>query len=150
MIDPVALALNLVRFDTMSPPGNEDACPTYLADLRENAAFGVTRHAFAPGRTSLVAHLAGARDDLAPLAFTGHLDTVPLGTRQWSFDPRGEIRDGRLFGRGASDMKGGVAAFVAASIEAAGQNLSRGNPHSDGRRRDWVSRCRPARPSQGA
>ncbi|MEH3148583.1 MAG: M20 family metallopeptidase [Methylobacterium frigidaeris] len=119
MIDPVATALDLVRFDTISPPGSEGACAAYLAGRLRPAGFAVAEYAFAPGRTSLVARLPGRDAALAPLAFTGHLDTVPLGLAPWSFDPCGEIRDGRLHGRGASDMKGGVAAFVAAALELA-------------------------------
>lgn len=128
MIDPISLALDLVRFDTVSPPGTEAACAAHLAGLLEEAGFDVARHDFAPGRTSVVARLPGTDSDAAPLAFTGHLDTVPLGARSWSRDPWGEIHDGRLYGRGASDMKAGVAAFVAAAIDAAraGLTLRRG------------------------
>lgn len=128
MIDPIQLALDLVRFDTVSPPGNEDACASHLASLLAGVGFVVERHAFAPTRTSLVARWRGSVPGLAPLAFTGHLDTVPLGERTWLRDPFGEIREGRLYGRGASDMKGGVAAFVSAAIEGVreGSGLQRG------------------------
>lgn len=127
MTDPLALALALLRFDTVSPPGTEAACAAHLAALLEAAGFTVSRSEFAPGRTSLVARRAGTDGGLAPLAFTGHLDTVPLGARAWSADPFGEIRDGRLYGRGASDMKAGVAAFLTAAIEGArGGALRRG------------------------
>jgi succinyl-diaminopimelate desuccinylase len=119
MIDPIALALELVAFDTVSPPGTEEACAAHLAALLVQAGFDVTRHAFAPGRTSLIARLPGTDPERATLVFTGHLDTVPLGLRTWSFNPHGEIRDGRLYGRGASDMKAGVAAFVTAAIDTA-------------------------------
>ncbi len=58
--------------------------------------------------------------DKLPLGFTGHLDTVPLGAQPWSCDPfAAEIADGKLYGRGASDMKSGVAAFVTACIALA-------------------------------
>ena len=55
-----------------------------------------------------------------PIGFTGHLDTVPLGAQPWSVDPlAAEIEDGKLYGRGSSDMKSGVAAFVAACVALA-------------------------------
>ena len=55
-----------------------------------------------------------------PLAFTGHIDVVPLGARTWSKDPfAGETDNGKLYGRGTSDMKAGVAGFVAACIAMA-------------------------------
>ncbi|WP_376870485.1 M20/M25/M40 family metallo-hydrolase [Albirhodobacter sp. R86504] len=63
------------------------------------------------GRANLIAHLGSGTGE--PLAFTGHLDTFPLGNQPWRTNPfSGEIRDGKLFGRGSTDMKGGVAAFV--------------------------------------
>jgi succinyl-diaminopimelate desuccinylase len=69
------------------------------------------------GRASLIAR-RGRAGKAKPLVFTGHIDVVPLGTRPWSRDPfAGEIVDGRIYGRGSSDMKSGVAAFVAAALE---------------------------------
>ena len=71
---------------------------------------------FGEGRAQILARLGGMADK-PPLGFTGHLDTVPLGARAWSMDPfAAEIADGRLYGRGSSDMKSGVAAFIAASL----------------------------------
>ena len=118
-MDPVDLTLALVRFETINPPGREEPCAGYIAELLEPRGFTVRRHGLGPERISLVAELPGSDGDLPPLAFTGHVDTVPLGEREWSADPFGEIRGDKLFGRGASDMKGGVAAFVAAALEAA-------------------------------
>ncbi len=70
-------------------------------------------------RPNLVASIGGSTDK-PPLAFTGHTDVVPLGARDWSVPPfEGLIRDGRVWGRGASDMKAGVAAFVTAAIAMA-------------------------------
>ena len=62
---------------------------------------------------------AGQRPRPPALCMTGHLDTVPLGGAPWSGEPFGELRDGRLYGRGASDMKGGVAAIVVAAERVA-------------------------------
>jgi succinyl-diaminopimelate desuccinylase len=115
----VDLARKLVQFPSLNPPGEEKACADYVANLLEQAGLEVELHEFAPGRPSMVARLRGA-SDLNPLAFTGHLDVVPLGEKPWSTPPfAAEIRDGRLFGRGSSDMKAGVAAFVAATIAQA-------------------------------
>ena len=116
--DPVALTQALVRLNTVNPPGHEDQCVELLADLLSDAGFACQTHEFAPRRTSLVARLGGqAGSPRAPLAFTGHLDVVPLGNAAWTHDPFGaEIVDGRLYGRGSSDMKSGVAAFVCAAI----------------------------------
>jgi len=116
-MDVVALTQELVRFRTINPPGDEEPCARHLAGLLEAAGFRVSLHEFAPRRTSVVARLG---DTAAPLCFTGHIDTVPLGTRPWAHDAfAGEIASGRLYGRGTSDMKSGVAAFVVAATQLA-------------------------------
>jgi succinyl-diaminopimelate desuccinylase len=108
----VDLALELVRLDTVNPPGREEAAASLLGDRLRAAGFDVTFHEHAPGRPSVVARLEG---EGPALCMTGHLDTVPLGGAPWSVEAFGELRDGRLYGRGSSDMKGGVAAIVAAA-----------------------------------
>ena len=126
-IDCIALTQDLVRFPSLNPPGEERACIDHLARMFAEGGFEVETFAFAPGRPSLVAKRHGAGPD-KPLCFTGHVDVVPLGAEAWSVDPfGGEIRDGKLFGRGASDMKAGVAAFVAAALNASdGRSLRQG------------------------
>lgn len=115
--DPVDLTKRLVAFNTINPPGNERACAKFLGTILEEGGFSISYHEFAEGRTNLVARL-GSCSDKPPLCFTGHIDTVPLGMASWSMDPfAGEIFDGKLYGRGTTDMKAGVAAFVAAMLE---------------------------------
>ncbi|WP_194456465.1 M20 family metallopeptidase [Bradyrhizobium sp. CCBAU 53421] len=112
----VELARKLIQFPSLNPPGDERACIEFLAELLSRAGLEVETHDFVPGRPSIVARLRGD-SDLAPLVFSGHVDVVALGDKPWTVPPfAAEIRDGKLFGRGASDMKGGVAAFVAATI----------------------------------
>ena len=90
-----------------------------LAALLERAGFAVEVMPFGEGRAQLVARIGGTTDKL-PLGFTGHLDTVPLGAQPWSVDPlAADITDGKLYGRGSSDMKSGVAAFVTACVALA-------------------------------
>ena len=121
MIDPVALTSRLIQFDTVNPPGQELACAQHLEELLSKHGFATKRVPLGEGRASLIARRGRQRAG-KPLVFTGHIDVVPLGAREWSFDPfGGEVRDGRVLGRGASDMKSGVAAFVAAAIEMAPQ-----------------------------
>lgn len=117
-MNSVELAQALVRFDSLNPPGREKDCAGYIADLLRDAGLAVTAYEFAPGRPSIVARLSGT-EALKPLVFTGHIDVVPLGEKPWSAPPfAAEIREGKLIGRGASDMKAGVAAFVVAAVEA--------------------------------
>jgi succinyl-diaminopimelate desuccinylase len=118
-LDPVALTRELLHFDTRNPPGYEKDCADYLGRLLEQAGFQVGWHAFAPGRDSLVARTAGAAGKSA-LCLTGHLDVVPLGQAAWRYDPfAGQIDGNRLYGRGSTDMKAGVAAMAVAAIRAA-------------------------------
>lgn len=115
-LSALELTRALVRFDTINPPGNERPCTEHLGRILEDAGFAVSYHEFAETRTSLVARISG-RIDAKPLCFTGHIDTVPLGATPWSVEPfAADIADGKLYGRGTSDMKSGVAAFVVATI----------------------------------
>ena len=118
-IDPRALTRELLAFNTINPPGMERACARHLGALLEAAGFRTAYHEFADARTSLVAEIGG--DPVRPpICFTGHIDTVPLGAKPWSRDAfAGETDGDRLYGRGSSDMKSGVAAFVAAAVELA-------------------------------
>lgn len=112
----VELTRKLVRENTINPPGNENRCMALLAPLLRAAGFEVTEHPFGDNRSNLVARLGG-KSGLLPLAFTGHVDTVPLGAKPWRKDPFGAAIEGdRLYGRGSTDMKAGVAAFVAACL----------------------------------
>jgi len=82
-------------------------------------------HEFAEARTSLVATIGGD-PDRPPLCFTGHIDVVPLGAAKWTRNPfAGETDGDRLYGRGSTDMKGGIAAFVEAAVTLA-PHLARG------------------------
>lgn len=123
--DPIELTRTLVGFDTINPPGNERPCAEHLGGLLDEGGFSVSYHEFAEHRSSLVARIGGSAD-AAPLCFTGHIDTVPLGVAPWTVDPfAGEISDGKLYGRGTTDMKSGVAAFVVAVLRLA-RELSKG------------------------
>lgn len=114
-VDAVALTQEMVRTETVNPPGNEAGLAHRLGGLLADRGFEVAYHTLAEGREGFVARLGnGGRR----LGFTGHLDTVPLGAAAWRHDPLGgEIVDGRLYGRGSTDMKSGVAAFIAAAIQ---------------------------------
>jgi len=115
-LDPVALAAELVRLP--SHPGlarQEEAVAQRLAGWL--AAHGVVAELdeAAPGRPNLVARVAGARAGRS-LLLCGHTDTVPLNVGAPGAGFTGELRDGRLHGRGAVDMKGALAAMAAALV----------------------------------
>ena len=115
----VALTSKLVSMDTVNPPGKEECCADLLREVLEAAGFSCTLVGLGSGRTNLVARI-GNPGKGPPLCFTGHMDVVPLGMQAWQHDPFGaEIVDGCLYGRGSSDMKSGIAAFVCAATKLA-------------------------------
>lgn len=123
--DAVALTRDLIGFQTVNPPGHERPLAEFVAGILSRAGFACTLQQVGDGRANLVARIGGPGP---ALAFTGHFDVVPLGAQPWSVDPfAGEIRDGRLYGRGSSDMKSGLAAFVTAATARA-DALAKGGP----------------------
>jgi len=112
--DAVALTRSLLRFDTVNPPGRERDCARHIGAMLTEWGFRADYHEFAEGRTSLVAR-AGGTGSKPPLCLTGHIDVVPLGSNKWTRDPfSGETDGDRLYGRGSSDMKAGIAAMLLA------------------------------------
>lgn len=114
----VSLAQQLVRLNTVNPPGNEAEAVRIIAPLLQDAGFQVTEYPYGINRSSLVAHKG--RTDQPAVILSGHLDTVPFGAQPWKTSPlEAPIVGYKLFGRGAADMKGGVAVLVAAAVEFA-------------------------------
>jgi succinyl-diaminopimelate desuccinylase len=119
--DAVSLTKSLLQFDTINPPGRERECARYAGRLLEEWGFRVDYHEYDEARTSVVAR-AGGVDGKAPLCLTGHIDTVALGAVPWTRDAfAGETDGDRLYGRGSSDMKAGVAALLLAAKSFAGR-----------------------------
>ncbi|AIR62370.1 peptidase M20 [Cedecea neteri] len=117
MVTTLHLARQLLGFNTINPPGSEADCMRFFASWLGDNGFDVSLSSFGEGRCNLIARLPGAKAG-KPLAFTGHLDTVPLGNNRWQYDPFGsQIEDGRLYGRGSSDMKAAIAAFAVACVK---------------------------------
>jgi succinyl-diaminopimelate desuccinylase len=108
--DPLGLAQALIRCPSVTPA--DGGAQDLLARALDRLGFVVTRL-----RRGEVENLFARRGDGAPhVCFAGHTDVVPPGQAGWTTDPFGaEVRDGVLFGRGACDMKGAIAAFVAAT-----------------------------------
>jgi acetylornithine deacetylase/succinyl-diaminopimelate desuccinylase-like protein len=115
---PAELLQRLIRFDTSNPPGGERACIEWVEQLLAGRDCDVRIVARDPERPNLVARLRG--EGRAPaLLLQGHVDVVPA-EGSWSRAPfGGEIADGYVWGRGALDMKGGVAMMLAAFLQAA-------------------------------
>ena len=113
----VELLQELIRFDTTNPPGNERACIEFVRAQLEDAGCETQVYATDPERPNLVSRIAGG--PAPPLLLQGHVDVVTTGGQSWTRPPfEGLIEDGYLWGRGALDMKGGVAMLVNAFLRA--------------------------------
>jgi len=115
---PAELLAQLLRFDTTNPPGGERECIEWARGLLEPLGVEVRILGHEPERPNLLARLTG-RGERPPLLLQGHVDVVAAQGR-WEHPPfAGELADGYLWGRGALDMKGGVAMMLAAFMRAA-------------------------------
>ncbi len=117
-IDVIGLTRELISHNTINPPGNEAVLANMLGKLLADHGFKVKLPGYEENRLHLVAE-KGLSDSAAPLVLSGHFDTVPLGEAPWKRAPfSGKTLDDKIFGRGSSDMKSGVAAMTVAAIEA--------------------------------
>ena len=107
---------SLLAIPTPNPPGNEAAAAEFLEKLFAPFGLPTRRIPLAPGRESLTVVLPGRRPD--SVALCGHLDTVPPAAERWTYPPfEATIRDQRIYGLGAADMKGGVACIADAALD---------------------------------
>src|SRR3989440_7142372 len=108
------LLQELIRIDTTNPPGNETLAAELLRDYLEANGVACELYAKVPERANLVARIPGS--GMGPrLLLLSHTDTVLADPSEWRVDPwSGELRDGEVWGRGALDMKGQVAASAVA------------------------------------
>ncbi len=115
-VDPVELAQALIRCPSVTP--HEGGALALLEDRLAALGFACRRLAFSQAGTPEVENLYARIGSAAPnFCFAGHTDVVPVGNaKAWTAEPFGaELRAGELYGRGAADMKGAIAAFVAAA-----------------------------------
>lgn len=119
------LLCDMLRFDTTNPPGNEKPLAEMLAALLRSRGFSCVVDDFGDNRGNVTARLSGSGERHA-LLLNGHLDVVPVGQAAWRHSPFSPaVKNGRVYGRGAADMKGGLAAMIVAAmaVQAAGLPL---------------------------
>jgi succinyl-diaminopimelate desuccinylase len=104
------LALDLLAIDTSNPPGDTRDVVAAIERFLDPLPVETERVAVDPAKPNLLVRLAGASD--RTLLYNGHLDTVPFDAAAWTRDPLGERVDDRVYGRGATDMKGAVASML--------------------------------------
>ena len=109
----IELASRLIKIPSVNPPGDTSEIAAFVKNYLEEEGVAVELCEPAEKRVNLIAEI-GEGESNRVLVLNGHLDVVPIGDRsRWSFDPfSGEVRDGYLLGRGASDMKGGLAGII--------------------------------------
>src|SRR5215831_17367184 len=114
---PAELLRQLIRFDTTNPPGNETACLEHLRGTFEGTGADCRMLRSPAGRDNLVVRVAG-RGEAPPLLMQGHVDVVTTAGQRWTHPPfGGHLARGWVWGRGALDMKGGVAMMVSALLD---------------------------------
>ncbi|ACM58000.1 M20 family metallopeptidase [Halorubrum lacusprofundi] len=108
----IDIATDLLAIDTQNPPGDVRPAIAYVEELLSTAGFDSERIATDPTKPNLIATVSGESD--RTLLYNGHVDTVPFEREAWDRDPLGEHDGDRIYGRGATDMKGPLAAMLAA------------------------------------
>ncbi len=113
------LASKLIKIPSVNPPGNTKEIAEIVKDYLESNGISADLYEPSPGKVNVVARIGDGREDDA-LILNGHMDVVPVGDEsRWSFPPfSGEVKGEFLLGRGASDMKGGLAGIIEAFIAA--------------------------------
>lgn len=120
--DVVTILQRLIQFDTTNPPGNEVEAIQWIKSLFDKAGIQNQIVAKSPSRPNLIARVKGS-GSAAPLLLQGHVDVVTTEGQSWQTPPfDGVIKGDYLWGRGALDMKGGLAMMIAALLRIAREN----------------------------
>ncbi len=120
---PVEILQKLIRFDTSNPPGNEKECITFIDQLLTEAGIKTRLLAKSDARPNLIARIAG-QGNAPPILLYGHVDVVPADGRRWKQPPfSGALSEDYVWGRGALDMKGGVAMILSAVLQAKAERV---------------------------
>ncbi|WP_267161359.1 M20 family metallopeptidase [Halovenus salina] len=106
----IAETLALLAVDTANPPGETRALVEHIEDRLSGLSVDTERFAVDPAKPNLLVTVPGAGEEI--FLYNGHLDTVPFDADVWAHDPLGERAGDRIYGRGATDMKGAVAAML--------------------------------------
>jgi succinyl-diaminopimelate desuccinylase len=120
----VTICQNLVRINSINPPGDELSIARYCTDFLSQLGFEIKFLQHSEKRASVLARLRGFGQGPGVMV-CGHLDTVPIGAITWQHEPLGgEVIDGKIWGRGASDMKGGIAGILASVHDLVKSNFA--------------------------
>ena len=121
---PAELLQRLIRFNTTNPPGNERQCVEWIGEVLREGGYETKILAKDPERPNLLARLEG-RGEAPSLLLQGHVDVVSVQGQNWQHLPfEGKNIDGWVWGRGALDMKGGVAMMLSAFLRAKAEGFT--------------------------
>ena len=119
----MALLQRLIQFPTEDPPGYEIEMARFLCETLEGWGISAELDEFLPNRANVIGRVKG-NGSQPSLIFSAHIDTMTVGTQAWQHHPfAGDIEDGKLYGRGASDMKSGMAAMMMAAKKIAESDM---------------------------
>jgi succinyl-diaminopimelate desuccinylase len=120
-MNEVDLTQELVRINSENPLGNESQVAKFIKDFLDDLKISTELIEFDKNRFDVIASIGSGKG----LMFNGHMDTVPIGSN-WKYDPLGgKIVDGKIYGRGTSDMKGGIASILAAVERLSKENFKK-------------------------
>jgi len=121
--ETVGLLQNLISIQTVDPPGNEMEAARFVGGILEKEGIGFKIFDLGRGRGNLVARLKG-EGSRPSLVYSAHFDTISVNEAQWTVPPfEGRIQGDRVYGRGATDMKSGMASMIAAAVALKRQNV---------------------------
>ena len=116
--DVATLLQSLIRFDTTNPPGNERECAVFCRDVLGEVGISAELMGDDPDRVNVISRLRGS-GKVPPILLYGHIDVVPTAAQPWDVPPfEGRLQGDYVWGRGALDMKGGVAMMMDAFMRA--------------------------------
>jgi succinyl-diaminopimelate desuccinylase len=113
----IELLKRSIQIKTVNPPGDEETLAKIYVDYLNDNGIDAWLEPVKENRSNFVAKISGL-SSASQLVFCGHMDTVPIGTEKWIHDPFLAVEtEGKIYGRGTSDMKSGLAAMIAAFVE---------------------------------
>jgi acetylornithine deacetylase/succinyl-diaminopimelate desuccinylase-like protein len=116
---PAEILQRLIQFDTTNPPGNEGQCISFINDLLTEFGINTTILSRTPERPNLIARLRSDKRNVSPLLLYGHVDVATTKNQKWKHPPfEGRLQNGYIWGRGALDMKGGIAMMLSALLRS--------------------------------
>lgn len=128
-ITPLEFLEKIIQINSVNPPGNELPVAKEVKDLLDSHHIENELFPFDDNRANLIAWIRGEGDPNDPerkvLGLSGHMDVVPVGEAKWKHEPFAAVQeDGKMYGRGTSDMKGGLTALLFAMIELKNEGVS--------------------------